>query len=350
MIRLFQLDRIWADIRATALENIDNAMGDGTAQNGRFTRNLENAILPALSDRRFALTVASGSDALVIALQALDLPFGSRVAVPTYSFFASAGSIVRCGLTPVIIDVDDNFLLDLNQVENVSAILAVDLLGQGMDYPALLSLGVPVVMDGAQSIETRNHGISSLKVGVISTTSFSPTKTIPVMGSGGAILTDDDDLARRCKLLRNHGKPDALSPAIQGGFNSRLSEMEAAQLTVCFDRHEHWHRRRQFIASTYQENLSDKYVLTSGDGTHTWHKFVIRTKRRDKLQSHLSKMNIESRIYYSPMLHQEPIMKEFAKGVYTNAEKLQGESLAIHVSHTLTDSELEKIIDALRDF
>lgn len=350
MIRIFQLDRVWADIRTSALQNIDSAAAEGAAQNGRFTRTLETSILPGLTDRRFALTVASGSDALVIALLALGLPSGSRVAVPTYSFFASAGSIVRAGLTPVIIDVDDNFLLDLNLVEDVSAILAVDLFGRAMDYTALMSMGLPVIMDAAQSIETRAHGLSSLKVGVISTTSFSPTKTVPVMGSGGAVVTDDDELARRCTLLRNHGKPDAESPSIQIGLNSRLGEMEAAQLISCFDKHEEWHSRRQFISKAYKENLSDKFRFTPESGVHTWHKFVLRTERRDELRRHLLERGIESRIYYAPLLHQEAVMHQFVSGPCPNAERLQREALAIPVSHTLLDSEIDQIVSALRDF
>jgi dTDP-4-amino-4,6-dideoxygalactose transaminase len=210
-----------------------------------------------------------------------------------------------------------------------------------------------IIMDAAQSIETFYQGQSSMQVGIASSVSFAPTKTIPTFGSGGAVLTDDDNLAAMARLWRTHGKISNKSQAACVGANSMMSSLETAQLLACINRHTSWQQRREQIAMLYNLSaVNTKLHMPTAKGQHTWHKFVITCEdhiTREKLRNFMTSQGIQTEVYYELLINQEEIFRN----CYTatpNAEQLSLTSLAIPCQHTLTDEEVNTITQALKDF
>jgi dTDP-4-amino-4,6-dideoxygalactose transaminase len=208
-------------------------------------------------------------------------------------------------------------------------------------------------MDAAQSIETVYQGKSSMKVGIASAVSFAPTKTIPVFGSGGAVITDDDNLAALAKLWRTHGKTSNKSQSACVGANSMMSSMEASQLLSCINQHEQWRTRREQIAMIYTlSNSNPKLRMPKSLGQHTWHKFVITCDNpttRERLKSHMDSRGVQTEIYYDLLINKEEIFRRFYSPTPV-ADRLSLTSLALPCQHTLTDEEVNTIAQALKDF
>lgn len=358
MIKLFQLDRLWSEIGQEALTNINDVSKHGWGQKGPSIEKLEEWLCN-YSGRKHAITVGSGTDALNCILQCIDLPKHACVAVPSYTFTATASAIPRSGLTPVFVDCNSDFHIDLDQVpENIPAIIVVDLFGKAMDYDKIAEFQsrnptTAIIMDAAQSIETQYKGQSSMKVGIASAVSFAPTKTIPTFGSGGAVLTDDDNLAALARLWRTHGKTKNNQQAVMIGANSMMSSMEAAQLLACVSRHSTWRDRREKIAMLYTlSNNSSRITTPTSRGQHTWHKFVVTcdsASTREELRTFMLSRGIQTEIYYELLIHREEIFRDN----YTNlpqSDQLSNISLALPCQHTLTDNEITIISQALKDF
>ena len=358
MIKLFQLDRLWAEIRDDALASIESVAGQGFGQKGPTMESVESWLCE-YSGRKHAITVASGTDALTCILQCLNLHRHACVAVSSYSFIASATGILRAGAEPVFVDVNNDYHIDLDQVpDNVNAVILVDLFGMSMDYSKIQEYQTrnpytAIIMDAAQSIESFYQGQSSMKVGIASAVSFAPTKTIPTFGSGGAVLTDDDSLAALARLWRTHGKIYNRSQAACVGSNSMMSSLETAQLSACISRHQQWHKRREQIAMHYILSASSpRLTMPEGRGQHTWHKFVITCRdhtTREHLRAFMDSRNIQTEIYYDLLINREEIFRDYYTAT-PNAEHLSSVSLAIPCQHTLTDEEVNTIAQALKDF
>lgn len=204
-IGLFQTERIWAQIRDEVFALTDQYHKLGIAQNGEPAILLESELCRRFN-RKHCVITASCTDALDLALQALKLPKNAKVAVSNYTFTASAHAISRAGYQVVPVDVTENYTIDVDQIGDVDAVVPVDLFGNMSNWQQLNKLTVPIVNDAAQSLESKNQENWSVGMGKISCISFSPSKTISSWGSGGAVLTDDDDIASLCRKLRIHGK------------------------------------------------------------------------------------------------------------------------------------------------
>lgn len=354
MIKLFQLDRIWAEIREHSLASIDYICSQGIAQKGSTVESVEEW-LRLESGRKYAITLASCTDALTCILEALQLPPNSLVAVPSYTFIATVNAVRKAGHVPVFVDVTNDFHIDLDQISNVQAVVLVDLFGLAIDYDYLHTWqqnnpDIVVVMDAAQSIETKYNNEHSMKQGIAAAVSFAPTKTIPVFGSGGAIVTDNEELALYARKWRTHGKNTNGDTMICIGANSMLGSMEAAQLTGCITNHVAWRNRREQIARAYIANIiNPSLTAPTTRGEHSWHKFVITCESietKDALTKFLNERNISTAVYYSPLVH-----KEYNVDIsLPNSERLSKCSVAIPCQHTLSDHEYQTIAQALKDF
>ena len=365
MIKLFQLDRLWQEIRQDALADIDAVASQGYAQRGPSVENLEKW-LRDYSGRRNAITVASCTDALRCSLQFLFKDYNnSFIAVPSYTFAATVHAIKNAGCTPVFIDVDEDYHMRVDTIPAwINGIVTVDLFGLAQNYDGLRNLGVPVIMDAAQSIETFDEqGRSSLNQGWASCTSFAPTKTIPAFGSGGAILTDDDDFAEWARRWRTHGKITNSDMSVCYGANSMMSSLEAAQVLCGVQRHLAWRQRREDIANIYTASINSRLITAPNTrGVHTWHKYVIRCQDqgvRVRFQNYMKERGIDTQLFYNPLVHQEHIYANDADVFHepaicdfklVNSEWLSNRSVGIPCQHTLTDQEVNIISTALREY
>jgi UDP-2-acetamido-2-deoxy-ribo-hexuluronate aminotransferase len=356
-IKMFQLDRLWSEIKDQTLDLIDKSNASGYGQRGPAVTQLETQ-LKSWSNRKHAITVASCTDALLCAIESLKLPRGSYIATPSLTFTAVASRIVCASMIPYFVDIDEYGHLDLNKIPEIcSALIVVDLFGCAMDYDKLAiwqknNPHCKVIMDAAQSIETIYNGQYSLSQGHIAVTSFSPSKTIPSWGSGGAIFTDDDEVAKFANLWRTHGKENNEDTAAMYGANSMLGTMEAAQILVVADKRHYRRARREEIAKHYinEMRLTTLKPLPQR-GIHTWHKFVIHAgEYQDAVVARLKENNIECKVFYKPLIHQEPLYENFPQTDMTNSKKFIETTIAIPCQSTLNVDEVGRIGDILRSF
>jgi len=344
-VRLIQSDRIWKIIGPEVIDLVNQAHHLGQAQNSDLTRQLETE-LASRYHRKFCITTACATDALDIALQSLELAAGSRIAVPNYTFTATAHAVARAGHVPVAFDIKDNYCIDASSIHDVDAIVPVDLFGNMCNHKSLLTHNVPVVVDAAQSLESTDaDGVSSPSHGVLSCVSFSPSKTISSWGSGGAILTDDPVLADRCRRLRLHGKQINSDQAIASGLNSMMSSAECAAVLVGLKYSKEWQTRRQIIAD-YLVNQSQHPAAVDVLPQHTLSKLVFQATDRARVVDQMAQLNIETAVHYQRLINDEQIYHSSQN--FLNSSRLRSISFTVPNQHTLTDHEVELIAKGLQ--
>ena len=317
-----------------------------------------------------AIGVASGTDALWLALKAADVGPGDRVIVPSFTFFATAGAVANLGATPVFADIDATtynidpqhvrHLLesDVELAERAKAIIPVHLYGQPCDMDPLMELAqeyeLTVVEDAAQAIGAEYKGRQAGTIGHLSCFSFFPTKNLGAAGDAGLVATNDDDLAERVRLLRVHGsKPKYYHHEV--GTNSRLDALQAAILRVKLPYLDEWTRARQRIAERYHDGLSDmdgvSTPTTEQHRTHIYHQYTIRVAdgHRDDLQAHLKDRGIGTAIYYPLPLHQQPCFASlgYREGDLPESERASREVLSLPMFPELGASELDAVVEAV---
>ena len=319
-----------------------------------------------------AIGCASGSDALLLALMALDLREGDEVITTPYSFFATVSSITRLGGRPIFVDIDpQTYNLRMDQVlEKVSprtrAILPVHLFGQMTEVelldPVLREGRLRLVEDCAQSFGAwrRIDGrmARSGSVGSLGCFSFFPTKNLGCYGDGGMISSTDDVLATRLRRLRVHGAEETYFHQ-EVGLNSRLDTLQAAILRVRLRHLEEWNEERRLAAERYRILFEERGLLDAltppaeaPQNYHIYHQYVIRCSRRDDLQAFLGAEGITSRVYYPLGLHLQPCFRFLGgqEGDYPEAERLSRESLALPIFPEITPEEQEWVVDSIRRF
>jgi dTDP-4-amino-4,6-dideoxygalactose transaminase len=237
-----------------------------------------------------AIGVANGTDALVIALDALEIGPGDEVICPTFTFYATAESIARRGARPVFADIDARTMnLDPEDVrgrvtERTKAIIPVHLFGRPAALGELAELGIPIVEDAAQAFGAQGVG----KTGVVSTYSFFPTKNLFALGDAGLVTSRDEELEERIRLLRFHGSK-AKKDFELVGYNSRLDELQAAALRLFLPHVEEWNRLRREAAARYAElGLGEVCELPDDEPGHVYHVYVVRSPERDRIREHLA--------------------------------------------------------------
>ncbi len=368
-VPLLALDRQYE-----ALKHEIRAAIERVCDSGRFVLGPDVAELEAELARTLhvahVIGCASGSDALLLALMALDIQPGDEVILPSYTFFATASAVTRLGAVPIFADIDPvTYLIDPADVQRklskrTKALIPVHLFGRTADMDALLPIvkaaGVPVVEDAAQSILSTWHGDCSGGIGDVGCFSFYPTKNLGGAGDGGFLTTTRDDIAARLKLLRVHGmEPRYYHDLV--GINSRLDSIQAAVLRVKLPHLDRWTTDRQVNAGRYMELFAEYdlegRITVPGDeprGRHVWNQFVIRVAdgHRDALRAHLAAHGIGTEIYYPVPLH---LQKCFAflgwqKGDLPETERAAEETLALPIFPELTADEQRTVVGRIAEF
>ena len=344
-IKLFQNDRIWSSIGNEITELANSMHAQGYAQNGPLTETLEQQLAQHLG-RKHCITTGCGTDALDIAIQAIELPRGSDIAVSNYTFTASAHAIKRAGHEVVAVDVDSTYCIDAAGIPKSSAaVVAVDLFGNMSSHQKLQELGVPVIVDAAQSLESIAQGKYSAQHGMLSCLSFSPSKTVSSWGSGGAVLTDSDYLANRCRTLRLHGKLKNSQMSMGPGLNSMMSSFEVAAVLTGLKYAPRWLQRRTQIAQYLRDHSRHACANDFGLDQNTFSKLVFQAKDRDHVVKHFKNRGIDCPVHYNLLVADETIYT--SNNSLTNSQYLRDISFTVPNQHTLTDSEVETIAKAL---
>ena len=364
MIKFFGLDRQYQNLKEEILEASNEVYKSGQVLDGYYTEKFEKS-MAIRCHRKYAITVNSCSQALVFSqlyLQNISKQ-ENRVIIPGISFVATLNSVLLAGNNPVYCDVDSQGLIDLSSLDfalnaaGVNSIMYVNLFGNVVDYDKFImhteffNKDIFVIEDAAQSFGASYKGTPSGKLGHISCLSFDPTKNLPNYGSGGMILTDDDQVYEFCTNMKNNGK---LSNHYMPGTNSKMNEVDCAQMLVKLRHFNSWQRRRTDIANYYSTELQDfvDVPTVSSDVNHAWHKYVIRYVDRVALKEHLYWENIETKIHYSTPLFENNVGFAFNNytDIYRESNSFCGECLSLPIYPELTDSEVELIVKKIKRY
>jgi dTDP-4-amino-4,6-dideoxygalactose transaminase len=323
--------------------------------------------LAAMLEVGHAVGMSSGTDALLAALMALGIGPGDEVVTSSYSFFATGGCIARLGARPVWVDIDPaTFNLDPNQLDAAcsaatKAIIPVHLFGLVADMDPILKIAtrrsIAVIEDAAQAIGARRDGRMAGTFGSAAAFSFFPSKNLGAFGDAGLVTTNDEALASRLRLLRNHGaQPKYFHKFIGGNF--RLDAVQAAVLRVKAPHLATWTAGRRRNADRYRELMTEAKLgatvalpIEPAGCNHIYNQFVVRVERRDALRAHLASRGVETEIYYPVPLHLQECFAGIAvSGQYPHAEDASRRSLALPIYSELTDEQLRYVVNAIAEF
>lgn len=330
-----------------------------TEQVSRF----ENAFADYLGTAH-VVGVNSGTDALVIALRALEIGAGDEVITQANTFNATVAAIRLVGATPVLVDAEEpSFQMDLQQVESVissatRAIIPVHLYGKAAPMMRVLSIanrfGLAVIEDAAQAHGARISGRAAGTFGEIGCFSFHPSKNLAAAGDAGAIVTDSDVLAHKIRRLRELGQSEQ-NNHVTLGLNSKLDAIQARILSWKLPYLDEWNRARRRVADQYRERLRDLPItfqaVTSGE-EHVYHLFQIRTERRDEILGHLKQSGVDAVIRYPTPIHLQPAFADcgWMPGEFPVAEELARTLLCLPIRPDLSTDELDYVCDTIRQF
>ena len=360
MIPYFALDREFEALREPILGRVEEVFRSGQLLQGPWIADFESS-LAALAGRRHAIALNSCTDALYFAFAALGIGEGDEVLVPDFSFAATASSVLRTGAVPVYVDIREGYELDLDHAasllsERTRALVYVDLYGRMGDAAVLERFaaehGLLLVEDAAQTLGAVRDGRAAGSAGVVSCFSFDPTKVVSAPGSGGALLTDDDEIAWTVRTLKGHGKsPDGTFDRV--GQNAQMSSIVAAVLSVKLDHEEEWLRARQRIAAAYADALAGHRAVAPErptDREHVFHKYVIRVPARDAVQSALRERGVATLVHYPTTLSALPFAAAAPRrGGGERAAQFAGEVLSLPVHPHLRDDEVDLVCAALAE-
>jgi dTDP-4-amino-4,6-dideoxygalactose transaminase len=365
-VPLLDLKVQYAAIQAEIREAIDRVCESQRFILGPEVVALEEDIA-AFCGMRFAIGVSSGTDALLASLMAIGVRLGDEVITTSYSFFATAGVIVRLGARPVFVDIDSvTFNLDAKAVlakvtSRTKAILPVHLFGRCVDMDPILKVAkerdMAVIEDAAQALgawegQKRRAGT----MGILGCFSFFPSKNLGAFGDGGMIVTNDKKLAEALQVLRVHGgKPKYYYPMVGGNF--RLDALQAAVLRVKLKYLTVWIEARRTNAERYRSlfeeaGLLDRIRLPGDQPGHVYNQFVVRLPDRDRLQTFLREREVETEIYYPLPLHFQECFKTlgYRRGDFPQAEAAAREVLALPLYPELTEVQQRYVVSRIGEF
>jgi len=346
---------------------------DVSAEYGPLIPKLEAAFREVLEDGRFirgphyyafqeeaaahlgvkrTIGVANGTEALVLALNAMGVGPGDEVICPAFTFYATAEAVVQRGATPVFADIDATTLnLDIEDAsakitDRTKAIIPVHLFGRAMDVRPLVELGVDVLEDAAQAFGAEDVA----RHGRVSTFSFYPTKNLFCLGDGGLVATDDEELADRIKMLAFHGSRDKTDFELVG-YNSRLDEMQAAFLRIFLKELDGWNAGRRVAAARYAElGLGELVEIPQDEPGHVYHLFVCRSAERDRIRAALTEAGIASATYYTTPLHLQPSLRYlgYAPGSLPTTELVATENFSLPLWPGMPAEAQERVVETVR--
>jgi len=358
-IPLVDLQASHAEIAEEVRQGFDRVLTGGAYIKGPDVTAFEQEYA-AFSGVRHAVGTANGTDALELALRALELPAGGGVVLPANTFVATAEAVVRAGLRPVLVDVDpEHLLIDpaaaAEALPEAVALVPVHLNGQLAPMGELLALAGhrPVVEDGAQSQGARQHDRVSGSWGRISATSFYPGKNLGAYGDAGAVVTDDADLAAAVRLIGDHGSGRKYVHE-RFGFNSRMDTLQAVVLRAKLRRLPAWNELRRAAAERYDKLLGglDGVVLprTLPGNEHVWHLYAVRVERgRDAVLAELQAAGVGAGVHYPVPVHLQPAFRGlgYGEGAFPVTERAAGEILTLPLFPQITEAQQTRVADAL---
>ena len=365
-VPLLDLRRQYAAIRDEARAAVDAVLDEQALILGKHVETFE-ADLAAYCGTKHAVGLSSGTDALIAAMMAEGIGPGDEVICPSFTFFATAGSVARLGATPVFVDIEPRtFNLNIEKVAEAVTpktrmIVPVHLFGQCADTAACNEvacdprhgLNIKVLEDAAQAIGATRDGKPACSQGWCGALSFYPTKNLGAFGDAGAVCCDDDELARKLRLIRVHGSAHTYHHEVVGG-NFRLAALQAAVLGVKLKRLDAWHDARRRNAAIYDEILDGSRVITPfiepANGS-IYNQYVVRVADRDRVKSDLAARGVGSAIYYPLGLHQQPCFADlgYGEGDLPETEKACREVLALPIFPELTEEEVRYAATQLRE-
>ncbi len=375
-VPILDLKAQYATIREEIQAAIDRVMESQHFILGPEVEALEKEIAE-YCECKFGIGVSSGTDALLVSLMTLGIKLGDEVITSPYSFFATAGAIVRLGARPVFVDIDlDTLNMDASRVESVvtehtRAILPVHLAGQMADMDPIMEIAkrhnLYVIEDACQALGADYHGRRAGSIGHFGCFSFFPSKNLGGAGDSGMVVCNDPALADRVSLLRNHGhRPKYYNQAVGGNF--RMDALQAAILRAKYKLLEGWtagrqknaaHYRRLFIeaglASEDSQRQSQMPVILPKEtswGRHIYHLYQTRVQRRNELMAYLKAHNVGSEVYYPVPLHLQACFKDlgYVAGDLPNAERAAEETLALPIYPELTETQIEYVVSMIARF
>ena len=327
---------------------------------GPECRALEYELARA-TDVEHAVLTSSATSALWLTLRALGVKAGDEIQVPSHTAFPTVEAICLAEATPVFVDTDEFYTLDprdaaAKATPRTVGVVVVHLYGQPADLSTIQAvasrLGLWVLEDCAQAQGARWRGRPVGSFGRAAALSFYPSKNLPAMGDGGAVLTSDAEIAQRCRRLRDHGRLGKDLHA-EVGYNLRFNELQAAALRVLLRRLDAMNDRRRAIAARYAAGLAGlPLVLPAAreHGRHVYHLYVVRTPRRADLTAFLASRGIQTGVHYPIPTHRQPAVERFAPPPLPRTESLVEEILSLPMSADHTDGEIDRVIDAIHAF
>ncbi len=367
-VEFLDLKAQFASIRADVMTAITRVMESQYFILGSEVESLEKEIA-ALLGVAHAVSCASGTDALTLALMASEIGPGDEVITTPFTFIATAGSIARVGARPVFVDIDpETFNIDVNRIPSAitsrtRAILPVHLFGLPAELDRIVELasdrGLAVIEDAAQAIGARYRDRNVGAIGTAGCFSFFPSKNLGGAGDGGLVSTNNDALADRLRLLRVHGARKKYHYEILGA-NSRLDSLQAAILRVKLGHLNEWTHERQLRADRYRRLFEEmglsRFVKVPSsppsDSVHVYNQFTIRTHEREGLRNHLRESGITAEIYYPSPLHLQPAFEYlgYRTGQFPHSELASREVLSLPIYPELKQSQQDGIAGSIRDF
>ena len=367
-VPLLNLQAQYVSLRDDVRRAIDQVFETQHFVLGENGRTLER-LVAEYSQTKHAIGCASGSDALLLALMALDVGRDDEVITTPFTFFATGSAIARLGAKPVFVDINKaTYNIDPSQISaaitpRTKAILPVHLYGQCAEMDPLLEIskktGIPLVEDAAQAIGAEDRGRRAGSIGKVGTLSFYPTKNLGGAGDGGMLTTNDDALAERLRRLRAHGGANEYEH-IEVGLNSRLDELQAAVLVVKFRYLDNWSNDRALKAERYSQLFREadlKFAVEPPfirpEARHIFHQYVIRVpEHRDRLAEYLKEKGVGTKVYYPIPLHEQQCFAYlgYPFGSFPESEKAARETLALPVYPELTDEQQQYVVDAIKSF
>jgi dTDP-4-amino-4,6-dideoxygalactose transaminase len=310
---------------------------------------------------KHAVLTSSATAALWLTLRALDVKSGDEILVPSHTAFPTVEAICLAEATPVFVDTDEFYTLDPADATGkvtprTVGVVPVHLYGQPVDLAAVQDLtsrlGLWLLEDCAQAQGAEWNGRRVGSFGQAAVFSFYPSKNLPAMGDGGAILTGDDEVAARCRRLRDHGRLNK-DVHVEIGFNLRFNDLQAAALRVLLRRLDTMNERRRELAVRYERGLAGlPLALPSvrAQAGHVYHLFVVRTPHRDKLAAFLKERGIQTGVHYPIPTHRQPAVERFERPPLPRTEQLVEEILSLPISADHEDGEIDQVIAAVRAF
>lgn len=386
MIQLMDISRNYKTVEEEINKVVIEVLKSGQYIMGENVKKFEQEFSDYIGTK-YAIGVGNGTDALVIALRAIGVQKGDEVITTAMSFYATAEAISAVGAKPVFIDCDEiTYTIAADKIEEkitekTKAIIPVHLYGQCADMDKINEIAkkynLTVIEDVAQATGALYKGKKAGSLADISCFSFFPTKNLGCVGDGGIILTNSEDLARKCRAYRVHGSGldgKYTFEQLEGknieninfgenlpkyynfliGYNSRLDEIQAAILRVKLKRLDEWNNRRIEIANIYSKEIFKKEIIKpvcKSENKHVYYTYVILTKEREMLRKKLKENEIGSGVYFPVPLHLQKVYENlgYKEGDMPVAEKLAKYSLAIPMFEGLTTEEIEKIIRVIND-